>query len=123
MRQPPKPENFAARRLHAQLEAKVKDNPVPQRSELVDFMVQQAIEREEEIEAQKAAKPAKSGLQGAQRKPLASDRAKPATTATEAPVAPAAATDDATISFFENLLAPGPASNTDQKDNDNDESN
>uniref|UniRef100_UPI002FEF727E hypothetical protein n=1 Tax=Streptomyces cyaneofuscatus TaxID=66883 RepID=UPI002FEF727E len=63
MRQPPKPENFAARRLHAQLEAKVKDNPVPPRSELVDFMVQQALEREEEIEAQKAAKPARTGLQ------------------------------------------------------------
>lgn len=118
MREPPRPDNFAAQRVHEQLESKVKDKPVPPRSEIVELMVHQALQREEEIDATRAEK-ASRGLQAAQRKPVlpAREEVKPTNSASTS-----ADEDNGTdFSFFENLLAPGPASNTETRDNDNDE--
>ncbi|MBR8029906.1 hypothetical protein KDX27_39090 [Burkholderia cenocepacia] len=60
-RTPPDPTNHAAVRVHERLEQRARDNPSPPRSEVVDLMVQEAWKREEEIEAAKAERAAKSG--------------------------------------------------------------
>lgn len=117
MREQPNPENHAAVRLHEHLEEKIRTTPVPPRSEIIDLMVQEALDREQAIDEAKTEKSPK-GLKTAQRKPVRST-----VVADASDLSQAAKSDMPELEFFENLLAPAPASPDDNKDYGNDDYN
>lgn len=114
MHDQPSPENHAAVRVHERLQEKVRANPNPPRSEIIDLMVQEALDREQAIDEARAEK-AQKGLKAAQRKPVATEQAVPAIQPEQA-----AQADMPELEFFENLLAPAPASTDHNKENGND---
>ncbi|MFB0827748.1 hypothetical protein ACEU07_20950 [Chromobacterium violaceum] len=120
MRKPPHAENYAAVRVHERLEEKVRLNPDPPRSEIVDLMVAEAMEREQAIEEGKAAKSKAKpgGLKAAQSRPVSNPVPQSESMAEVTGLAKADGDEpqDETMAFFENLLASAPAGDN-QEDN------
>lgn len=95
-------DNHAARRLEEKRQGIIETNPNPPRSEVVDMMLAEALDREDELAAAKAEKAGGRGLRSAQRRPAKVER--PAVK----PPLPASSMSDEDAQFFENLLAPAP---------------
>lgn len=118
MRNPPNSDNYAAVRVHERLEEKVRLNPDPPRSEIVDLMVAEAMEREQAIEEGKAAKSRTKpgGLKAAQSRPVSKPEPQPESV--DEVIGLAGDSDelqDETMAFFENLLASPPASDNQEE--------
>lgn len=101
-----KQSNFAALRLDVHRLEILEANPNPPRSEIVDMMLFEALEREDQIAEAKAEKGGPKGLRAAQRRPV-----KPMRTAE----LPAQSLGDDVTNFFESLLAPACSTDANSK--------
>lgn len=96
--------NHAALRLEEKRQGIIETNPNPPRSEVVDMMLAEALDREAELASAKSAKAGARGLRSAQRQPVKAERpvVKPSLPASSSSIS------DEEAAFFENLLAPAP---------------
>ena len=98
-----RPNNHAAFRLEEKRQGIIETNPNPPRSEVVDMMLAEALDREAELAAAKNEKAGARGLRSAQRRPVKAE--KPAVR----PFLPASSSlSEDEAAMFENLLAPAP---------------
>lgn len=98
--------NHAAERLKERRESILQVNPDPPRSEIVDMMLAEALQREQQLSELKAEKGGSRGLQAAQRKPVTRK------------VEPVPAADNEAIKFFEDLLTPMNDGETKEENNE-----
>lgn len=110
-----KQSNFAASRLDAHRLEILEANPNPPRSEIVDMMLFEALEREDQIAEAKAEKGGPKGLRAAQRRPVKVERQPQPSAGLASP-----AMSDEMESFFENLLAPASATEGSAKKDEHD---
>lgn len=103
----PRSDNYAAQRLEEKRQGIIETNPNPPRSEVVDMMLAEALDREGQLDAAKAEKAGAQGLRAAQRRPVKAERP-----AVKAPLLASSSMSDDDAAFFENLLAPAPPTDT-----------